>query len=318
MGCLAPCISKEYNSFIILPEEYILSLSNMASLPRHGTFRLADSDIPYRADLYVSSTAFLRVGDRTYTDLLAERHGRGRVWEMMQLDTKADMMNEVTLDFSEVTSEAWLHPRAALIVAISWFPPAAAVEFYGWYTRNVVQPKRKRYTTTDGKLIHKKRKLYQGGQQLLQLSMSVPDKHVDTFGDHYNNLHGLSGSSSGRTTRFVRTANHALVRSIGENLMRIHTLHCFTRVDLLGAVRTIIGVDFPEPFGHNLVSSVNFSNLLFGILKQVYKLKSGTHLTLDDALGVATRFNMWIRHQNLPIEYMLTQEKELVRVLGLQ
>ena len=90
--------------------------------------------------------SFLQAGGKTYKDLRRDFERKGRVSQL--LEAQAAKVTIVTLgksdDFSvrgliEVNTKTknhfrgFLHPRAALVIAISWFKPEIADQAIDWY-----------------------------------------------------------------------------------------------------------------------------------------------------------------------------------------
>jgi hypothetical protein len=109
--------------------------------------RLAGVEIMCRSDGYLPMS-FLRAGGKTYKDLTRDFERKGRVSQL--LEAQAAKVTIVTLgksdDFSvhgliEVNTKTkkhfrgFLHPRAALVIALNWFKPEIASEAADWYYR---------------------------------------------------------------------------------------------------------------------------------------------------------------------------------------
>ena len=109
--------------------------------------RLAGVEIVCRSDGYLPMS-FLEAGGKTYKHLRQDIERQGRIFQLLR--AQSAKITIVTLgisdDFSvrgliEVNTKTkkhfrgFLHPRAALVIAISWFKPEIASEAMDWYYR---------------------------------------------------------------------------------------------------------------------------------------------------------------------------------------
>ena len=100
----------------------------------------------------------LKAGGKQYKDLVRDFKNNGRLSRL--LEAEAAKVKIFTLaesdDFSargliEVNTKTnkhfvgWMHPRAALVIAICWFEPSIASEVIGWYYR---------FLSGDASLVH--------------------------------------------------------------------------------------------------------------------------------------------------------------------
>lgn len=130
---------------------------NLSAKGSNAVMMLAGVGIELREDYYIP-LSFLKTGDKTYKDLNRDFSRKGRLSQL--LEAEATRVTLVTLaksdDFSvrgliEVNNKTgvhfsgFLHPRAALVIAICWFNPEIASEVINWYYR---------FLTGDATLLH--------------------------------------------------------------------------------------------------------------------------------------------------------------------
>ena len=130
---------------------------NLSAKASNAVMTLAGVGMDLRDDAYIPME-FLRAGGKRYKDLVQDFNRKGRVSQLLEAEAVRATIVPIAKsdDFSvrgliEVNTKTnkhfkgFLHPRAALVIAICWFNPEIASEVINWYYR---------FLTGDATLLH--------------------------------------------------------------------------------------------------------------------------------------------------------------------
>ena len=87
----------------------------------------------------------LKAGGKQYKDLVRDFKNNGRLSRLLEAE---DFSDRGLIEVNTKTNKhfvGWMHPRAALVIAICWFEPSIASEVIGWYYR---------FLSGDASLVH--------------------------------------------------------------------------------------------------------------------------------------------------------------------
>jgi hypothetical protein len=109
--------------------------------------KIASVKVDLRTDGYIS-TKFLAAGGKQYKELAQDFKNKGRISQVLDavaaevgLPTRVkshDVSERGLIEVNTSTNKhfkGWLHPRAALVIAICWFKPAIVAEVVEWHYR---------------------------------------------------------------------------------------------------------------------------------------------------------------------------------------
>ena len=150
---------------------------------------LAGVEVALRVDGYIPMT-FLTTGGKRYKDLVQDFKNQGRLSQLIETEAARAEISALAQsdDFSvrgliEVNTKTnkhfvgWMHPRAALVIAICWFKPSIASEVIGWYYR---------FLSGDASLVHDvadRVDLVHGTKSLLTHTVADKDERDDELAE---------------------------------------------------------------------------------------------------------------------------------------
>jgi hypothetical protein len=133
----------------------------------------------------------------------------------------------------------------------------------------------------------------------------------------YVALKNVTGRSCGREDRLLCDLNRDTFDSLGQNFTRWSLQHKPSRQQKFAALSFILDYDFDPDTYRTPFSSVTWRCLVYGVFKTKHTLRYSTWASLLDMLHLSARSNAWFTGRSFSLDFQLTQQKDLERVLGL-
>jgi hypothetical protein len=95
---------------------------------------LAGVSIICRDDGYIPISEFLEAGGKSYKDLMTDFRRKGRLSQLLAVEA-SKIVALGKSDEGLIKMNSFLHPRAALVIALNWFKPEIASQAMDWYYR---------------------------------------------------------------------------------------------------------------------------------------------------------------------------------------
>ena len=148
--------------------------------------------------------------------------------------------------------------------------------------------------------------------------LSAPDHPgLGSKPTRYIALKNVTGRSCGRKDRLLRDLNRDTFDSVGQNFTR-WSLACEpSRRQKFSALASIVDCTVDSDRYRTPFSSVSWRCLVYSVFKTKYALEYSTWATLQDMLYLSARSNAWFSGRSFSLDFQLTQQKDLERVLGL-
>jgi hypothetical protein len=135
----------------------------------------------------------------------------------------------------------------------------------------------------------------------------------------YVALRNVCDGSNGEENRLIRDLNRNTFDSLGQNLTKYALAHQPSRTQKMQLIRYILDLDeFDADRERTPYSSVSWRCLLYKQFKLKHHLQYSTNATLRTMHGLTRRANTWFAERGLSLEFHLTEQRDLERILGLE